>query len=110
MQQIGVGALGLGLIPDGVRDGRWVEIVIVAAQTLERREIFVMIDRRQHLAKPAEFVARPVADERALFDQGVEDVVLADRNEPVAAIARELQVEQGSAPYAQPGRMIGNSR
>jgi hypothetical protein len=73
-----------------MRRGRRVEIVIVAAQALQHREIFVVIDRSQHLAEPAKFVARFVADKGAVFDEGVEDVALAHRNEPVAAAAREL--------------------
>jgi hypothetical protein len=90
LHQIGVSALGEGLIPHDMRRGRRVEIVVVAAQALQRCEIFEVIDRSEHLAEPAEFVARLAADEGAVFDEGVEDVALAHRNEPVAAAGREL--------------------
>ena len=62
------------------------------AQPLEQREILVVIDRSQHLAKLAKFFALGVACECALFDQSLDNVVLANRNEPIESVSRGMML------------------
>jgi hypothetical protein len=60
-----------------------IEIEVVVAQPLEPLEIFVMINRCQQAADLAEVGALPFAAERSALDQGVDELGLADRDEPL---------------------------
>src|SRR5579862_7472003 len=75
------------------------EIVIVVAQPLQRLEIIVVINRRQHGAEPAEFFAVLLAFAIALLDQRGQEVALADGNELIGAVVRRAirNVGHGSA-------------
>ena len=58
LHEVAVAALARRAVERGMRLDLGAEIVIVVAQPLERLEIFVVIDRRQHVAEPAE-LSRP---------------------------------------------------
>ena len=63
-----------------------VEIVVVVAQPLERREIFVVIDRGQHFAEPPEFLAAGRIAERMLLRQRQQKIRPAEREIAIACV------------------------
>lgn len=81
--EIGIGAFERRVVQRRMRRDLGVEIVIVAAQALERREILVVIDRGDHRAQPSEFFPLGVVGKSAVRDQRLKNVALAHRNEPV---------------------------
>jgi len=84
LDQIGVSLLDDRPVEVRVRVELGIEIEVVVAQPLELVEIFVVIDRRQEAADVPELLALLLAAERAVLDQRIEDVGLADRDELVA--------------------------
>jgi hypothetical protein len=90
--QIDIGSLQGDAVAHCMRRDIGTEIIVVAAQPLQHLEIIEVVDRRQHLAEPAELVALVVACKRALFDQGVEQIALADWNELIEAVGRRMML------------------
>jgi hypothetical protein len=66
-----------------------IEIVVIAPQTLEHFEIFVVIDRGQHFAQPAELLTAGRIRIGALLRKRRKDVVLADRKVAIAGVCHE---------------------
>ena len=86
LDQLRIGAVDrIGAEPR-VRGQLRIEIVVGVPQLLEAVEIFVVIDRRQHLADLPELLALAVVRELAMLDQRVEDVGLADRDEVASLV------------------------
>ena len=81
--EIGVGARERRAVQRRMGHDLRVEIVVVVAQPLERREILVMADRGEHRAQPAEFFPLGIVGKAAARDQRVENVALAHRDEPL---------------------------
>jgi hypothetical protein len=95
LHEVAVAALARRALERGMRRDLGAEIVIVVAQPLERFEIIVVIDRRQHVAEPAEFFAVLVAVECAVFEQSELNVALADRNELIETVVRRVMGNVG---------------
>ena len=89
LDQIAVTALEHGRIGRRVLRHLRIEIVIVAAQALEHFEIFIVIDRGQHFAQPAELLAAGGIGKGALLRERRKNVVLADREVAIACFCHE---------------------
>ena len=89
LHQIAVTTLDRGRIGSRVLRHLRIEIVIVAAQALEHFEIFIVIDRGQHLAQPAEPLAAGGIGKGALLRKRRKDVVLADWEVAIARFCHE---------------------
>jgi hypothetical protein len=89
LHEIAVTALAHSSISGGALGHLRVEIVIVAAQAFEHREIFVVIDRGHHFAQPAELLAAGRIGGGALLRQRRQDIILADREVAIARVCHE---------------------
>ena len=86
VDQIRIGAFDRGAVEARMAVGVGAEIEVVVAQPLELIEILIVIDRAEQAAELAEFLALRLAGERAVRDDGVEDVDLAGGNEMVPLV------------------------
>ncbi len=102
LHELPISALERGQIEAGMRVELGIEVEIGVAQMFEPVEIFIVIDRPEQAADPAEFFALLLARELPMLDQRVEDIDLADRNEMAAvvlgaAVAARIDRRHGSA-------------
>jgi len=88
--EIGVGAIEPRTIERRMRRRLRVEIIVVIAQPLERREILVVIDRREQRAQPAEFFPLGIVGKAAARCQRVDDIALAHGDGPLGGVASGL--------------------
>ena len=89
VDQIAIGALDRGAVEARMAVEVGAEIEVVVAQPFELIEILVVIDRAEQAAELAELFPLRLAGERAMRDDGVQDVDLAGGNEmiPLAGAA-----------------------
>ena len=93
--EVVVTAIARRAVEHGMRRDVGAEIIIVVAQPLERLEIFIVIDGRQHVAEPAKLLALLVVCAGVLFDQSGQDVAFADRNELIETVVRRAMGNVG---------------